>query len=913
MRRVTSVVLALAGAIAAVLVGSCSDNPVEPAGSAAPAAHMPISFATASTGSGATFTTDKDEYSPGDTLRLAGTGWQAGDFLDIHLDESPQNHPPVDWAIGVEENGTFQDSSYVVQESDLGVTFALTATSRASGESATATFTDGNIRAASAPGGVQFVLSRRSYTGVACTGTETILADITIGNSTTTVATAGGTNQPVSVKLIAAATSTLGASFSAWSSASSFTIVGGDSKVICVAGGSGNFDYLATYTAAPDLTITKALSGTFSVANPGGTYTISVSNAGTATALGNAGLTVKDTLPTGLTFVSGGGGATGWQGCNASGQVVSCDLANGQTILPGATKPFDLVVNVASGACPSVTNRAWVSGGGEPVANNGNNGSGDVATPISVGCPSANAPPSVDAGGPYTVAEGTERTLSPTVTDTDVGDVLTYKWTIVYTTPIDAGGSCSFNGTETDKNAKITCDDDSNGGTFTLTLEVKDGAGGHTVSDDADLTVTNANPSANAGTSYSGNEGDEIQLTGSGDDPGNNDDAHLTYQWSVNTNGIDAGGSCSFNGTDTDKNAKITCDDDSNGGTFDVSLVVEDDDNGTSATSHATLSVANVNPTADAGTSYSGNEGSAIQLGGSGDDAGSNDVPHLTYKWTVNTTGIDPSGSCSFNGTETDKNAKVTCTDDSNGGTFTLSLVVKDDDGGTSSTSTATLAVANVKPTISSLTKPDDTGLPSSVIVGATVDIKVTFTDPGSNDTHTAQIDCGSGTYADVNSGNDVTSPFQTSCTFNTVGSKTVRVKVADDDGLDDTKTYTVGVQYAFFGLFAPVDKPNVYNVSRAGQAIPLKWRLQDFYGNPVTTLTSVKVLVKDQTCDLGTSTDQVEEYATGQSGLQNFLDGNYQFNWATPKSYAKSCKTIGLDLGEGFTRTNLAWFTFKP
>ena len=39
-------------------------------------------------------------------------------------------------------------------------------------------------------------------------------------------------------------------------------------------------------------------------------------------------------------------------------------------------------------------------------------------------------------------------------------------------------------------------------------------------------------------------------------------------------------------------------------------------------------------------------------------------------------------------------------------------------------------------------------------------------------------------------------------------------------------------------GLFAPIDKPNIMNVSKAGQAIPLKCRLLDFNGLPVTTLT---------------------------------------------------------------------------
>jgi hypothetical protein len=144
MRRVPSTARPFVAVLAVMLVGSCSDNVTEPTSRSA-AAHIPVALATASTSSGAQFTTDKDDYMPGDTLRLAGTGWQPGDSLDIHLDEDPQNHPPLDWMVGVDESGSFQDSSYIVQESDLGVTFALTATSRATGESATVQFTDGSL------------------------------------------------------------------------------------------------------------------------------------------------------------------------------------------------------------------------------------------------------------------------------------------------------------------------------------------------------------------------------------------------------------------------------------------------------------------------------------------------------------------------------------------------------------------------------------------------------------------------------------------------------------------------------------------------------------------------------------------------------------------------------------------------
>ena len=104
-------------------------------------------------------------------------------------------------------------------------------------------------------------------------------------------------------------------------------------------------------------------------------------------------------------------------------------------------------------------------------------------------------------------------------------------------------------------------------------------------------------------------------------------------------------------------------------------------------------------------------------------------------------------------------------------------------------------------------------------------------------------------------------------------------------------------------------------NVSKAGQAIPLKWRLTDALGRPITDVTSVSVQASTMTCDQGTTQDQIEEYAAGSSGLQNLGDGYYQFNWKTPATYAGSCKTIALAFGAGalgYTEKPSAFFTFK-
>jgi len=471
--------------LVAGLTANCGDSLTEVSGPDGRAQARPtVAFATADNGAGLSITTDKDDYSPGDTVWFTGAGWTPGDTLDIVLTDSTDTH---NWTVGIDANGGFRDSTYVVDTGDLGVTFTLTATSRATGESLTVNFTDGNIRAKAAPVGVQFVLNRRTYAGGGCTGTETNLGDVTVGSSSFgAVATAGGTNQPVSAKLTAAATSTLGATFGAWTSSSPFSIVGGDPKVICVSGGGGNFDYLATYIAAPDLTLSKTMSGTFSVGNPGGTYTITVSNSGTASADGSLGLTVKDTLPAGLTF-SSGGSANGWQACSASSQVVTCNLATGQVIDPGSSKSFPVVVNVAVGACPSVTNRAWVGGGGEPVASNGNNGSGDVATSISSGCPSANQPPVLGSIGDKTVAEETQLAFTATATDENVSTlVFSLANPATGTFPLGAtinGSSGAFTWTPTEAQGP---------GTYRVKIVVTD-AGSLSDEEEIEIAVTEVN------------------------------------------------------------------------------------------------------------------------------------------------------------------------------------------------------------------------------------------------------------------------------------------------------------------------------------------------------------------------------------------------------------------------------------
>src|SRR6202034_2496371 len=112
-----------------------------------------------------------------------------------------------------------------------------------------------------------------------------------------------------------------------------------------------------------DLAVTATTPTSFTVGQPG-TYTLGVSNIGSAATTGP--ITVVDTLPAGLSYTSVAG--AGWS-CSAVGQVVTCTSAG--PIAAGASAPLTVTVGVAAGAVPSVTDTVRVSTTGDVnLANN---------------------------------------------------------------------------------------------------------------------------------------------------------------------------------------------------------------------------------------------------------------------------------------------------------------------------------------------------------------------------------------------------------------------------------------------------------------------------------------------------------------------------------------------------------------
>jgi hypothetical protein len=108
---------------------------------------------------------------------------------------------------------------------------------------------------------------------------------------------------------------------------------------------------------------------------------------------------------------------------------------------------------------------------------------------------------------------------------------------------------------------------------------------------------------------------------------------------------------------------------------------------------------------------------------------------------------------------------------------------------------------------------------------------------------------------------------------------------------------------YVFSGFFSPVDNLPIVNSAKAGQAVPVKWRLTDSSGTPISGPTSFRDLGSYMiNCGslIGDPIDAIEEYAAGTSGLQYDGDGYWQFNWKTPKTYAGQCRTMVITLGDG-------------
>lgn len=200
-------------------------------------------------------------------------------------------------------------------------------------------------------------VSGTGTSGFTCTGTQTAGATVTCTTSTviavsgTATITLNVTPNTQGVSVINTATVSGGGEFNTANNSDS-------TGAIPISG-------------APDLSITKSLTtGTFLRQNVNGSFNLTVQN-GTGAATTGATITVTDTLPASLQFVSATGGGFACTGAQTTGATVTCTRNSVMNI----SEVGIITLTVRPVTAGFFSNTATVAGGGEPANLTGNNSS----------------------------------------------------------------------------------------------------------------------------------------------------------------------------------------------------------------------------------------------------------------------------------------------------------------------------------------------------------------------------------------------------------------------------------------------------------------------------------------------------------------------------------------------------------
>ncbi len=376
---------------------------------------------------------------------------------------------------------------------------------------------------------------------------------------------------------------------------------------------------------------------------------------------------------------------------------------------------------------------------------------------------SANNPPTVDAGGPYTLDEGSSITLSASGTDPENG-LLTYAWDLdnngTFETP---GQSVAFAGAD-------------GPATDTVSVQVTDD-GGLTAVASTTVTVNNIAPTASMGNNGPVDEGSPVTITFSSPADPSTVDLAAGLHYAVACDGGSLGGSTyALSSASPD----ISCIFDDGPSTHTVhGRVIDKDDGFTEYTTE--VAVNNVAPVATFTAPAVLNEGAVftITLSSALDPSGADTTAGFRYAFDCGTGYTDfggmPSASCSA----VDNPGQ------------TVRGKIEDKDGGVNEYSAA-VTVNNVAPNLGSITAPS-----GPILINSVVSVNGSFTDQGVLDTHTAVWDWGdgsasSGIVSEIGGSGSVSG----SHTYLSVGLFKLTLTVTDKDGASAQAFYESLVVY---------------------------------------------------------------------------------------------------------------------
>jgi hypothetical protein len=986
-------ILGLAG-----LAVACGDQPTEVVPDREDRASRgqgTVTLATSNSGDGYSISTDKDDYQPGDTLYLTGAGWEPGDVLGIVLNDEPQTHPPHEWTVTVEGDGTFHDSTYVVDEGDLDVYFTLVATSQSTGQTLTVNFTDANIsnNLAISPASISVAPgSSANYTisvpfggnNTPCTASLSVPLPSGVTGTPSPASVTGASNDtPKSSALnltvgagVTPGTYTLTVTATPGSGCTGSNRTGTATLIVFGAAthlgiGQGPSTTPATAAITPAVTVNVLDANENIVASSAASITMAIgTNAGGGTLSGTltqAAVSGVATFP-GLSIDKAGNGYT----LQATSGSLTAAVSGNFNVTVGVAarlqfvqQPSDGAAGVALATQPKVV----VTDAGGNIRTSGAGSNSSITLTVTPGTGSGvvtcTTNPLAAVAGTATFAgckislAGTNYQLratsgSLTLADSDPFDITNPDGappTVSCTQPdpnLWYGANVNVPCTASDPSGLAHPGTDAS---FTLSTNVPANTetstastGDRPVCDALNNCVTagpfvfkvdRKAPDVNCGSADGAWHAEDVEIACTANDGGSgvtsgNGSFNLVTSVAANTEDANAstgsrnvsdlvGNSVTAGpvaGNKVDKKAPVVSCGTADGSWHadDVTIHCTSTDGGSGvagggASFDLTTNVAVGDETADAQTNdrtVADIVGNSVTAGPVGNNKVDKKAPQFTCEAApLNWSASDVTRDC----IAVDGGSGLAPTTD---GSFSLSTTV----------------LAN--------TETDDAQTGTKELADA-VGNKSTAGPLGNNKVDkkgpTLSLTCpnsplllnqpASASWMATDGGSGVASGFVTgsfSVPTNTVGQHTATaVAGLSHDNVGNPSTASgpcdYGVNYGFAGFFTPVDNGITKNGANSGQAIPLKWTLKDFNGNPVTSLANVNVTAVSLNCDQNTTTDLVEEYAAGASGLINKGDGSYQFNWKTPTSYAKSCKTLRLDLGEGTAQSpvyHTALFEFK-